>query len=220
MSSYTVEDTYVFADPARPGYEFKGWYTDPGYTNKIERLNRNTGDLYLFAKWEVINYPIIYVLNGGTNSPANPSTYTIEDNIVLEPATRDGYVFEGWYTDPGFASMSAVSAITFGTTEEQTYYARFIENAGEITATITFVENPESDIYVDGPVQNGNQFTFTADTGYVSYQWYLKGKIEPSATGNSFTIDVTDWPSGYYDISLIAYDGTNYWSWSGQLHKE
>ena len=47
-------------------------------------------------------YTISYELNGGENSPENPSEY-IEgaEDIVLKNPARKGYTFQGWYTDSG-----------------------------------------------------------------------------------------------------------------------
>lgn len=220
-SSYCVEDYCILEEPYRTGYSFEGWYLEDTEI-KIKNLYGSTGDLKLVARWEIIHYLITYVLNGGTNSPLNPETYTFEESIIFEPAEKDGYVFEGWYTDPDFGVDYKITGIPAGNIGEQTLYAKFIDNTGSLTAIITFAENPESDINVDGPVQNGNLFTFTAESGYTSYQWYLNGVLQTGAaySGNSITLDVSDWASGYHDISLIVFDGTEYWSWSGQLHKE
>ena len=42
-------------------------------------------------------YDITYNLDGGVNSPDNPSTYVYGDKIELCDPTKDGYIFEGWY---------------------------------------------------------------------------------------------------------------------------
>lgn len=65
---------------------------------------------------------IYYVLNGGENDERNPSTYTIEDNIVFQPATREGYDFLGWYEDPEFTKK--IDSIS-NRTEDITVYAKW-----------------------------------------------------------------------------------------------
>lgn len=51
-ATFTVGDTIVLEDAVREGYEFKGWYTDALFTNKIEKILRGTaGDLTLYAKF-------------------------------------------------------------------------------------------------------------------------------------------------------------------------
>ena len=51
-ATFTVGDTIVLEDAVREGYDFKGWYTDALFTNKIEKILRGTaGDLTLYAKF-------------------------------------------------------------------------------------------------------------------------------------------------------------------------
>ena len=43
-----------------------------------------------YPLFEAIVYDITYIMNGGTNDPSNPDTYTIEDDtITLSDPTRD-----------------------------------------------------------------------------------------------------------------------------------
>ena len=45
-------------------------------------------------------FSVEYVLNGGFNDESNPSEYVRGDSFNLLPATREGAVFTGWYSDP------------------------------------------------------------------------------------------------------------------------
>ena len=114
-------------------------------------------------------------------------------------------------------------------------YAKFEPaDTGEISATVTFTENPESDITVSGPFNvSTNTVQFTADSGYTWYKWYFNGVCisdtnynqngvvlnSADYTGATVEFDFTNWPTGYYDLALIVFDGTNYYSWSGQLYR-
>ena len=93
-------------DPEKKGYTFEGWTLDGGSSpyNCAEPVNK---DIKLVAKWKPIVYKIDYVLNGGTNDPDNPTTYTKEDTIDFNPATREGYDFLGWYEDENFTTPIA-----------------------------------------------------------------------------------------------------------------
>lgn len=51
-ATYTVEDTITLQDPTKDGYNFLGWYTDTGFTNRISQISGSTGNLILYAKWE------------------------------------------------------------------------------------------------------------------------------------------------------------------------
>ena len=79
--SVEYESSFTLPTPSRNGYGFDGWYdsnnskwTDGNYTV--------ANNVTLTAQWTPTSYTITYVLNGGTNSSANPSSYTIEDSIT------------------------------------------------------------------------------------------------------------------------------------------
>ena len=92
---------------------FGGWYKDAAFTNKAESvLATDAGDLTLYAKWEPEQYTITYELGGGTNASANPGTYRFGTTVSLEPATRGGDVFEGWYRDAAFTQQVESIAAT------------------------------------------------------------------------------------------------------------
>ena len=98
-----------------PGHEFVGWNTHPygvGYVysdeEKLENILVGADKIIkLYAQWAVIDYEISYVLNGGDNSSRNPAYYTVYDEIVFSRPTREGYEFEGWYSDSGFKTGSS-----------------------------------------------------------------------------------------------------------------
>ena len=132
--TFTLESpTITLLEPTKFGYNFKGWFTDEEYKNQITKIEKGTTtSLTLYAKWECINYDIIYVLNGGTNNAENPNTYTIESSVNLSNPTRYGYNFDGWYADAEFSSSK--SDIAIGSSGVQTFYAKWIAK----THTITF----------------------------------------------------------------------------------
>lgn len=90
-------------------------------------------------------YNIVYNLDGGTNSPDNPSTYTVLYGVTFKDPTKEGYVFEGWYDNNGYrvtginvgtnASFSSVSDLRNQLNKRST---------GDVTVTARWsVVNPE-----------------------------------------------------------------------------
>ena len=61
-----------------------------------------------------MHYTITYNLDGGTNNDQNPVTYTIEDKVILQKPTKEGYTFYYWQNDD-----SRVGGITVGTTGDK-----------------------------------------------------------------------------------------------------
>ena len=82
-------------NPTRENYAFIGW--DVNFSNI-------TADLIVTATYSVSTYQINYVLNGGENHIANPSSYTIGASaVVLKDPSKVGYNFLGWYDNINFA---------------------------------------------------------------------------------------------------------------------
>ncbi len=56
-------------------------------------------DVEVTAEFEPVIYSISYVTDGGQH--VNAEQYTVEDNIILSDAIKDGYIFKGWYNEAG-----------------------------------------------------------------------------------------------------------------------
>lgn len=86
-------------------------------------------------------YTITYHLDGGNNHADNPSVfYATTDTITLKNASKTGYAFYGWYTEPEF--VNKVTKIAKGTRKNITLYAKFVK---ELELTI-----PEKTTYTVG----------------------------------------------------------------------
>ena len=112
--------------PTQTGYTFGGWYVDPGCETAWVWTDKVLNAMTLYAKWTAVEYTITYNLDGGTNSPNNPAKFTIESpDIVFEPATKDGYTFDGWYTNNSYTTE--MTGIATGTHTNKNTYAKFTE---------------------------------------------------------------------------------------------
>ena len=90
-------------------------------------------------------YSIEYVLNGGKNHLENLDFYTKRQcPIVLKDATREGYKFEGWYTDKEFTSP--ISIINQYEEADITLYAKWelvtYEISYEVNGGLVLGTNP------------------------------------------------------------------------------
>lgn len=81
-----------------------------------------TDSISVFAEYQLINYNVNYVLDGGTNSAENPATFTYLQGFELAEPTRENATFLGWYTTSDFTG-NAVTEIEDGTTANITLYA-------------------------------------------------------------------------------------------------
>ncbi|MBO7130968.1 MAG: InlB B-repeat-containing protein, partial [Fibrobacterales bacterium] len=96
------------AAPADPGYDFGGWYLEQACANAYDFASPVNSNFTLYAKWTAHRYSVTYNLNGGTNSAANPSSYTMDTAaFALAAPTREGHVFAGWYADGEYTDVVA-----------------------------------------------------------------------------------------------------------------
>ncbi len=90
------DHSYSLPDASRLGYTFTGWYDGSTKANSTGTWEYTSNKTFI-AHWTIINYSINYTLNGGTNNFNNPSSYTVEDTIILSAPNKTGYTFLGWY---------------------------------------------------------------------------------------------------------------------------
>ena len=151
----TVAQTDYPKLPTKPYYT-SDWDKAPGFS-----VEKNT-DVHVV--YTPIPYGIKYNLNGGTNSPDNPNTYTVEDTFTLKAPTKQGYAFTGWTYGQQNEPNKNVT-IPVGRTGELTFTAHWIE-AYTITATTggNGAISPSGDVAV--PKGEDKTFTITPNDGY------------------------------------------------------
>ena len=104
-------DVTAPADPTRFGYTFKGWFTEPSLINQYTFSTMPNSGIVLYAKWEIINYTVVYHANSGVNPSSNPTTVNVQNNkraIRLLPASLTNYDFVGWYLTPDFKAGTKI----------------------------------------------------------------------------------------------------------------
>ena len=128
------------AAPGKDGYTFAGWFFDNGtWRNELTADTYSekplTGDVSVYAFYEKTEKPVLpqeytvfFDVDNGT-----PVAAVTTSRIEKQPqTTREGYTFEGWYTDQNFTEKVA---FPYEVTAEQTLYAKWTQN---IPAGITF----------------------------------------------------------------------------------
>ena len=171
---YTVEsEAFQLPTPVRTGYIFLGWtgegITEPQKT--IEIPQGSTGDRTYTANWQVIEYTIITLLEGGNAGSSEVYFYTVEQTVTLPTPTRTGYTFLGW-TGEGITTPQTSVIIPKGSTGNKAYTA----NWQVIEYTITLDTN-------GGPVVSPIKYTvedsftlpYPLRPGYEFVGWTLDG---------------------------------------------
>ena len=204
--------------PDKNGYNFIGWQKENG-----ELLDLNapiTEDTSVEAKYEIRTYRIQYDLNGGSVQSANPTTYTVEDEITLNNPTKSGVRFKGWTGSNGNSPQTSVT-IEKGTTGDKNYTAnwqgpetfeiKFDSNGGSPVSTkyitegntLGTLEIPEKENYKFRGWYTDNTYTTKVDKNTVpteSTTYYAKWvdrletvfSIENAVTFNGQNQDIAD----------------------------
>ena len=129
-----IEDALIFEKLtySKPGYEFKGWYTDENFEDLFSAdgvdVAMPSENITLYAKWSALSYNILLDANGGetdTDSIVALSDVAIGD---LPVPTRQYYTFDGWFTDPT-DGIQVTASTKFARTENITVYAHWTLNS-------------------------------------------------------------------------------------------
>ena len=93
-------DFYTLPIPKKTGYEFVGWYYGD---TKVETSGNwpFKEDVTLVAKWEYLEYKIIYELVGGVMENPKVGYNSDSGTFTIPTPTRDRHLFSHWEDDYG-----------------------------------------------------------------------------------------------------------------------
>lgn len=102
VASQTISYGEKVVEPTRPtkeGHAFIGWYTETSYTHEWNfESDIVTKDITLYARWTIAEYTVTFNTNGGSEVKSQPVAKGSKVQRPLPP-TKDGFVFDNWYTD-------------------------------------------------------------------------------------------------------------------------
>ena len=210
---YTVEsEAFQLPTPVRTGYIFLGWtgegITEPQKT--IEIPQGSTGDRTYTANWQVIEYTIITLLEGGNAGSSQVYFHTVEQTVTLPTPTRTGYTFLGW-TGEGITTPQPNVTIPKGSTGDKTYIENWELTEYNITMELNGGSGQEKVVYtmtdedfeLPTPTRNGYEFVGWTGEGITTPQTSIK--IPKGSTGNkAYT---ANWQVIEYTITLDTNGG-------------
>lgn len=168
--------------PTRLGYNFLGWYADEELTQEAGTIAEgSTGDVKVYAKWEIVNYNINYDLDGGVNAESNPATYTVEDEVVLGEPTKENHSFLGWVDAEGnvvtkIAKGSVGDVALKATWKLDVFNINYDLNGGAFVSGYPYADHAElvADFVVDFNAHSGK--TVAADgSDFFARSWMADG---------------------------------------------
>ena len=211
---YTVEsEAFQLPTPVRTGYIFLGW-TGEGITEPqkaMEIPQGSTGDRTYTANWQVIEYTIITLLEGGNAGSSEVYFYTVEQTVTLPTPTRTGYTFLGW-TGEGITTPQPNVTIPKGSTGDKRYIENWKLTEYNITMDLSGGSGQEKVVYtmtdedfeLPTPTRNGYEFVGWTGEGITTPQTEVI--IPTGSTGNrTYT---ANWEIITYTISVYKGDGS------------
>lgn len=210
---YTVEsEAFQLPTPVRTGYIFLGWtgegITEPQKT--IEIPQGSTGDRTYTANWQVIEYTIITLLEGGNAGSSEVYFYTVEQTVTLPTPTRTGYTFLGW-TGEGITTPQPNVTIPKGSTGDKTYIENWKLTEYNITMDLNGGSGQEKVVYTmtdedfELPTPTRNGYEFVGWTGEDITTPQTSVIIPKGSTGNkAYT---ANWKVIRYTITLVTNGG-------------
>lgn len=126
---YELSNTDFYKPSEKIGYIFKGWTLMEGgegevITKLIITSSKNSETIYnLYAKFEAIQYNVIYHLNGGKNNLNNVTTLT--GSATLYNPTKENAEFQGWYYDAEFKNYASKIKLQNNSQTEIHLYAKW-----------------------------------------------------------------------------------------------
>lgn len=207
--------------PTRESHLFTGWYEDNDKDGipetSISAIDTKTAsDIELIALWEETN-KITYELDGGTMYEDAVTEFTKDtETIVLGTPTKEGYVFDGWYTDEDSDGTpeTKIEQIEKGTDKNITLNAVWKQGykiTYELNGGINYENAPEvftadsETIVLSAPTKENADFL----------GWYIdtdddgKGdeKTEQIEKGTEHDVKLyAEWDE-VYTITYVLYDG-------------
>ena len=183
----------------RTGYNFAGWWTAASGGNQVSAQTTVTGNMTLYAHWNVKQFTLTFNGNGGTSPSAKTINYGAAYG-TLTNSTRDYYKFLGWFT-----AASGGSQVSANTTMGE----------GNVTVYAHWEQNPVSDWVLASNMPSGAQiveqkWTYTRTTTQTKDStsspgsgWVKGSRVDWSKTGSG-SREYATFPSGY-DTSNTYY---------------
>lgn len=219
---FTLEylSTKEIKAPSRVGYRFNTWkyVTDQGGASMNTMISDATftmgyKDLVLQADWIANSYIVVFDAQGGTATDNN-KTVTYDDVYgALPTATKDGYIFDGWYTDK-VNGTKILDTDTVKISDTTVLYARYIANEYIVTYDANGGTLNESNKVVTFNTKYGD-LDVPTKVGYTFDGWFIDKSLTKKVDSNTVVstsnnhILYAKWVANKYKVTFDANGGKN-----------
>ena len=191
-------------------YGFGGWYKEATCTNKWNfSTNTVTGNITLYAKWDVNYHTVNFNANSGIPAP-DPQSITHSDKVVMPPVMlKTGYSFSGWYKEAActnqwdYATDTVSGNITLYAKWDLNYHiVNFEANGGSPTPNPQTISYGEKVTMPPAMSKNSNSFGGWYKEADCTNQWNFAIDI--------VTVNITLYAKwlAVFTVTFNAEDGT------------
>lgn len=180
-------------DGSHPSEEFEGY-------KLVETIVKENGDVVHI--YEPIKYPIVYVLNGGTNNKDNPEEYTINDEVDIKNPTKLFHKFMGWKEEPHISKGSTGEKTFTAIWDKEVYPIKYILNGGINNSSNPVQYTAEDEIKILNPSREGYKFLGWEEGNNISKgssgekvftaKWEKLPEPDPAPVEKTFTVTFKD----------------------------
>ncbi len=179
----------------RSGYTFIGWFTerDGGREVLADTTYTITSNQTLYAHWSENGYTVNFDATGGSVTSASKNVVYGSTYGALPVPTRDGYIFDGWYTASS-GGNKVESSTKVSITSEQTLYAHWTKI---VVTDISIATKPSITEYFAGEILNTSGLTLTVK--------YSDGSSKTVSSG--YSCSPTSFSSSGSKTITVTYEG-------------
>ncbi len=189
----------------RTGYDFKGWYLDQDFEEVFDYTKMPSKDLRVYAKFEIKSYTINFISNGGTVFDSYTSEY--ETPLNLPNPVREGYRFEGWYTDAALNHLFTSSTMP---ATNITLHAKWRINVYRMSFSTSTTSIADRFYEYNDSIEELPTLT---RTGYTFLGWYLDSNYQApynlSTMPSNDVIVYAKWRINTYTITFESNGGSH-----------
>ncbi len=179
--------------PTKEGFEFGGWSKTRNGTDRWVFLTEKvSSDVTLYAIWTeiLVEHEVSFVLN---YTDATDVTRSTENGFITYVPTREGYDFNGWYTDSDLTRQWNTSAKV--TVDGLVLYAEWVEEKtveGQLSApSVSFDQETHTFSWKEVSGANGYFIKATGiglskpyETSVSGLSWTFPSSMLPTDTGS------------------------------------
>ncbi len=158
-----------------------------GYNGSWQQYTLGTADITVNAVYTPIEYTISF-FNVENAVNENPSTYNVETGLLtLQPAVKQGFNFDGWFSNEDCAETHRVTEIAAGSVGDVELWASWTQLPYTLSSdgkTIDFGSYPQT-LVKDAALESmlnaeiGNARPSAEDAaGWTDYGFYWKNQVE------------------------------------------